>query len=188
MFWTQKLGNHAPSGMTPEATRTFYEALTNLNKIANETTGDTEQELALLKEHLSSLNLPRDFSWLDAGSGNGERILGPLAAWFRKQGFTPQIQAVDLLPFAQPENHAWIAHQADITNPRLLNQIPTTNLDLITLTWSVMNDLSGPQRIQALTNMNQMLKTGGIAAFDVTVDYHEQEAEFRKLHPDAPPG
>lgn len=188
MFWTQRLGNYAPSGMTPEATIVFYEALTNLNNIADETTGDTDQELRLFKEQLSALDLPKDFSWLDAGSGDGKRILRPLLEWFRSIDKNPRVVAADLLPYDPPEDGAWATLQADIADPAILDRIPSGEVDLVTLAWSVLNDLPKIERQQSLENLNRALKLGRYIAFDVTVDYQDEEAAYRERNPQAPPG
>lgn len=186
MYWIQELTS--PEGMSPESTAYFYQALSNLNALANTTTADTKQETTLISRHLDELGLLRDFKWLDAGSGDGSRVLRPLIEHVRSMGKQPDVHAVDLLSFPHPNDGAWTPHQGDITSAEILQLFGSTKFDLITLTWSVFNDLSGIQRLQALENFNQLLKDGGCLLLDVTVDYEQEEAIYRAANPNTLPG
>ncbi|MCA9368836.1 MAG: hypothetical protein H6773_00955 [Pseudomonadales bacterium] len=185
------------TGKTSHDSMVFYSTMAEtLYDTASETTGDTEKQLQLITSTISWLVatglLPNTFRYMDAGCGNGERILKPTLIQLAGAHIQPKkTYAADLHPPQQNEH--WEPIWLDFSNPNFANKILRNNLenkklDLITLIWSPINDLHIREQLFAIRNFVELLEDRGFLILEIPVGYEEEvKLHFRDQYPSKTP-
>ena len=142
----------------------FYDALgAHLNRIASETTGDTEQEKMRFRSIISELagRIGGKYSLVDVGTGGGERILRPVLESLIQQERAPsRVLGVDLLSFPPPDDDLWTPLVADFSSPEFVGTIEELDPDavhrIVMSSWSPLADVDTLDREAAFANFSKL--------------------------------
>lgn len=176
--------SHDAVAAAHEETKRFYTANHLLYETVNETTGDTEQQLAdFLQLTLQYSNELAGHTVLDIGCGDGIRMTLPMASLLGRS----HIKGVDYIkPTVEylPDNLSFVTGSLD--------QLPVQDksVRLVTAHWSVLNDLIyRDDQLKALSEIVRVLQFGGLFYFDVALleganAYEKQARQYKSDHSD----
>lgn len=151
---------------------------------ANETTGDTEQQLAQLKTFFKGRKIELA---VDLGCGDAQRITRHIAEMIKGK-----VVGVDRLP---PRKDLGIDNLKFLKGDFGSIPLPESSVDVATAIWSPINDFI-PRSLQigGFNEISRVLKVGGEFFFDVPFleggegSWKEAAGEYHRLHPDEPQG
>ncbi len=161
--WTQEEKNGGKVKDVISATEEFYKKNEELFANANETTGDTTQQLAHFEEyviHRAQNGRPIYGVVVDMGCGDLKRITNKMGEILPDT----KIVGVDLLiPENKPAENVFVA-QGNFTDI----PVKSSSVQLVTAHWSVINDLTERKmHREAFDEVARVLVPGGEFYFDV---------------------
>lgn len=191
--WVRAAQNVSPDEYQ-KAAAFFYEAMREtLSSQASETTGDTKLEQKRYTAIVSALSHTwRDWTLIDTGTGDGERILRPLLEHVKEIGQAPGcVVAVDLLPYENPQDGAWEQVAADFSKPEFVQKIRekvNTGPRVLLNTWSPLADVGPNDQLRALMHFSEVLQAGDYCVIDVPAGYLAEIEAYHQAHPTEPYG